>query len=546
VVSLASQRGTVWFVWTCVLTLLFGRIAAYNLGNYRPVTNDEVELMSVAYKLAAQGVMGSDLFAGFFGADQHYLMTLPLQQVMEAVTFRVFGAGIAQARWVSLLAGVSVIWSVGWLAYRWYGLGTAVLCQLFLVAWPSDLTAAANGLPLFGVARTARYDVLAVALTWLAIVLLDVVLRRPRPVSGFALGICCGLAALSTFTGTFVLPLVALTWVFPRGRCAFRDWTLYWILAGAAMVLATWAAFAIRYPADLAGQLAVYGGRGDFLSPSFYLSNLLNEPSRYYVLPSSAPNPDTYSPASSVLFAIGLCAAVAYITLRRWRTHATGDRIVWSSLLVFEGLLLFFDQTKSPLYAIVLFPSMCLALAALFTGVLGWVFRPGQPLWLRVTTGALSLGLVLTIGSDAVRAYQFSLAQSTSAGLYLGVGQEIESSLAPGTPVLGPERWWWALHDHPYLSLRNLWFQWSVAARNGQTPQFVDWVASSQADSVVVNDNVRGDLLDFPDTVQQQFWTFINSCTQRVANLNDPTYLGIEVYEIIKPSPRPEVCGTRA
>ena len=51
-----------------VLALAFGWAAGYNLGNYRPVTNDEVELIAVGYKLATQGVLGSDLYAGFFGA----------------------------------------------------------------------------------------------------------------------------------------------------------------------------------------------------------------------------------------------------------------------------------------------------------------------------------------------------------------------------------------------------------------------------------------------------------------------------------------------
>src|SRR5207253_6537303 len=111
-----------------------------------------------------------------------------------------------------------------------------------------------------------------------------------------------------------------------------------------------------------------------------------------------------------------------------------------------------------------------------------------------------------------------------------------------------PERWWWALHDHPYLSVRNLLFQWTAAALvkgSGPTPELVDWITWANPDSVVMNDNVRGDVLDFPDPVQQQFWTFINTCTQRVGDVNDPTYLEIEVYEIVKPSPRPEVCGPR-
>ncbi|HLZ28417.1 MAG TPA: hypothetical protein VKV73_13945 [Chloroflexota bacterium] len=576
-------------MWTFGLTLLFGRIAAYNLGNYRPVTNDEVELISVAYKLATQGIFGSDLFAGFFGADQHFFFVLPLQHILEAATFRVFGPGVAQARWVSLVAGVSLVWLAGWLAYRWYGLATAAVCELLLVGWPTDLTAAANGLPLFGVARTARYDVLAVAFAWLAIALLDLTLRRPRPASAFALGLTCGLAALTTFLGTFVLPLVVLNAFWSRGRKALLDppepgtlrvtargivgsplrfarslGVLFWILAAAALVVLPWAALCLRYAGDLAGQLAVFGARGEFLRPSFYVTNVLNEPARYQGLPLAALQPDStalqpdspHSLAGAWLLMVGVWPALAYIGWRSWRSRSSGDRLLLSSLLVFEGLLLVLDQTKTPLYAIILFPSLCMAVAALVTAALRWAWRRssrgaggsigwrGSPL--RLAAVILAAGLAFSLGSDAVRQYQLSLSQSAAAGLYLDVGGQIEASLAPGARVLGPERWWWALHDHPYLSLRNLWFQWTAAARDGRRPEFGALVGQTQANTIIVNDNVRGDVLDFPDTLQQQFWTFINTCTQRVADLDDPTYLAIEVYVIIQPSPRPEVCGPNA
>ena len=164
-VSFANHRRTAWFAWTVCLTLAFGRIAAYNLGNYRRVTNDEVELISVAYKLATQGVLGSDLFAGFFGADQHFFFVLPLQGTFGGGRPFVSSGQVSPRRdGCRSRAGASIVWLVGWLAYRWYGLATAIVCGLLLVAWPSDLTSAANGLPLFSVARTARYDVLAVAL----------------------------------------------------------------------------------------------------------------------------------------------------------------------------------------------------------------------------------------------------------------------------------------------------------------------------------------------------------------------------------------------
>src|SRR6266851_2022495 len=207
-----------WAVSTLALTLVFGRIAAFNLGNYRPVSNDEMELMAVAYKLATQGVLGSDLYAGFFNADQHFLITLPLEHVFNAASFKLLGAGVAQMRWVSVVAGVALVWIVSWLAYRWYGLATAVICGLLLVAWPSNLTSAPNGLPWLGVTRAARYDILAVAFAWLALALLYDLLRQKRWPIALGVGLACGLAALAQFMGAFVFPLVVVNWLWARGR----------------------------------------------------------------------------------------------------------------------------------------------------------------------------------------------------------------------------------------------------------------------------------------------------------------------------------------
>ncbi|MDQ6671700.1 MAG: hypothetical protein M3069_13310 [Chloroflexota bacterium] len=534
-------------MWTVCLSLLFGRIAAYNLGNYRPVTNDEVELMSVAYKLATQGIPGSDLFVGFYGADQHYLFTLPLQHLLEAISFRMFGVGVAEARWVSLMAGVSIVWVAGWLAFRWYGLATAVACELLLVAWPSDLTGAPNGLPLFAVARVARYDVLAMAFTWFAIAGLEVGLRRPGGVGAFALGMGCGFAALTTLTGAFVLPLVVLVWLGARRRAAFEDRTIYWLMAGAGLVLLMWAVYAVRYQGDLAGQMAVYGGRWNAVRPAFYLANALSEPSRYGNLLRDALEPgSSTSAAGSWLLVVGVWPALAFIARRSVRVGATGDRIVLASVVVFAALLALLDQTKTPLYASILVPSLCLVMAAAWMGLLRWVRMPGQPVWASLASGTLSLVLGILIGLDAEHAYQLSLTQASQAGQYLDVGREIGSSLRPGARVLGPERWWWALHEHPYVSVRNLLFQWTAAAQSngaGAPAEFADRVAWAEADSVIVNDNVRGDLLDFPVAVQHQFWTFIDTCTRQVGYVNDPTYLEIEVYEIT-PAPRPQACGT--
>src|SRR5207244_12078227 len=99
-----------------------------------------LDVVAVGYKWATRGVLGSDLYAGFYNADQHFLITLPLEHVFNAASFKAFGPGVAQMRWVSVVAGLSTVWIVSWLAYRWYGLATAVICGPLLVAWPPNPT----------------------------------------------------------------------------------------------------------------------------------------------------------------------------------------------------------------------------------------------------------------------------------------------------------------------------------------------------------------------------------------------------------------------
>jgi 4-amino-4-deoxy-L-arabinose transferase-like glycosyltransferase len=519
-------RHIAWFGATLYLSLHFGGFAAFNLENYRPVTNDEGELIAVGYKLASKGVLGSDLYGGFFGADQLFFITLPVQHLLEALTFNLFGPGLVQARGVSVVAGMSIVWLVGWLAYRWYGLVTAVVCEILLVAWPSNLTSASNALPLLGISRTARYDVLAVAAGLLALAVFDAALRRPRAVGGLALGMVCGIAALTQFIGSFVLPLVVLNWLWARGRAS----VLGWIVIGGVLALLPWTVLAALHMDDVAGQLTVYAGRGDFLRPGFFAENIAQEAGRYE---------HTLQPfnVSTWLLVLGIWPATTSVVWRSLRTRLIGDRVVWSSLVVFAGLLLLLDHTKSALYAIALLPPICLALSRLLTGTVEslWLQRP----WLGLAAGVAVAALLVLVMRDGHAAYRLTLDQAQQVRPYASVGEQIDQVLPSGARVLGPERWWWAVHSHPYLSLRSVWWQWL----NAREPTFGDATVWSDADNIIVNDNVRDDVLLFPETVQQRFWRFVNDCTTRVADLDDPTYFGIQVYSVIKPAPR--LCSAR-
>ena len=475
--------------------------------------------MAVGYKLATRGVLGSDMYAGFFGGDQHHFETLPLQHVLEALSFTLLGPGIAQARVVSVLAAIALAWSVGWLTFRWYGPAAAGIAELLLVAWRSDLTAAWTGLPLFGVARTARYDVLAVAFAWLAIAALDLGIRRPRATQnsgllGLLTGILTGLATLSQFFGAFVLPVV----FFASGRRSRR--LCLAVLAGVTATLLPYAIYAARYFADARGQLSVFGDRFQI-----GLDSLIAEPGRYRHLIEGQ------FPGSPWLLVIGLFPALAYVGWRSREPEAVGERLLVLSTLCFGVGLALLDSTKASLYAVLLLPSICISLAAAAVALMKKAWRSGAIV--RVASAAAAGIIAVSLAADSVAAYKLELSAADEVTPYLSYGQRIESFIEPGAAILGPEAWWWALHDHPYTSLRSLWFQWSATAHEtGLDPNFVDLVTRGGAQQLIVNQNVRNDIRAFPQALQQQFWTFMDHCTSELANFDDANYRVIEIYQI--------------
>jgi hypothetical protein len=515
---------------TAAISLWLLSAAGRNLANFRPVSNDEGELLEVSYTLATTGQLASPMYAGFFDAEDHHLWTLPLQHVLDAAAFKAFGAGFAQARWVSLAAALASMWTIGWLALRWYGLTAALVTEALLVFWRSELTQGTTGLPLLDVARVARYDVLAIAFGWLAIAALDLAItqKSARTLPHVSAGILAGLAALTQFYGVFALPVMLLGATRKRA-----------VVGGAALALTPWLAFAAWHHADLAGQLSVYGQRGDFLNPAFYTHNIAAEPARYAdVLAQRVP--DDVAGASEVAFQTSLYVLLALVPALVWRIsrfvrcpEGRGDRLLLLSLASSAGLLLVVDQTKTPLYAIVLVPPVCLLLGAGGSDLLRWPWQGSRP-WLGSLVTAASVALLVALTSDGLRAYSVDRAESAQVTPYASIGRQIEAALPADGVVLGPERWWWALHARSYVSLRSLWFQWQ--SRDGAT-SFTQLIEHWQPRGVIVNNNVRDDIKAFPPALQEQFWTFIGSCTRLVGNVDDPTYFDVQLYEV-----RPEGC----
>ena len=92
-----------------LLVLLYLVTVLPSLGNDPIAGGDEGWIISASARLARDGVFGSDLFKGFYGAENHYYFNLPLHHLMLAGVFEVFGVSLGTARMVSVLFGLAAL-----------------------------------------------------------------------------------------------------------------------------------------------------------------------------------------------------------------------------------------------------------------------------------------------------------------------------------------------------------------------------------------------------------------------------------------------------
>lgn len=534
------------------LSVFFVAMAAVDLANYRPISSDDVWIISVSTKLAREGVLGTDLYAGFANADRRFFLNLPALHFAQAAVFRLLGPGIQQARLVTLASGLVLVWVTALLAWRWFGMLAAVLVALLLVLWRSHLIGMDYGVPLLAAARTARYDLPAVALIWLTYLCFDVYLTRGGALAACATGVCAGLATLTQFFGVTAVAVVAaiLVWDSLRpmpmqgdgGPRSIARRSLGWMLAGLAVVVTPYLVFCARYWQDAAAQLSNGIATRLGATPAFFLRNLLDEPRRYAGM-VGRPGVGYW------LLVIGVWPALGYLGYCLARKDGRGYRLLALDLAIGVALLALVDNTKAPLYALLLAPSLCMVLALALAAMAGGLRERQRSRLLlaglarsetglsrgRLWLAALAVALVAIVVLDGGRAYLRDQRGASRVSSYESLGSKLAALLPAGATAVGSPRWWWPLRDHHYLALNNLWLQWQVDYEAGRAPTFAAKMRENGADYLLLHDSTFDEIKLVPAELQTEFGSFLQRCAQEKASLTDGTYGRIDVYWIKEP-----------
>jgi hypothetical protein len=488
-----------------------------HLSNFPPISADEGSIMTVSFKLASQGVLGSDLYAGLYGADRHHFLALPGQHFLQAAFFGMFGAGVVQARAPSVLAGVIVLWTVGWLAYKWIGLGCSVTTGLLLLFWRSNLVAPDVRPPLMALAQSGRYDVTVLAGWWLVIVVLDRHIDRPRRITAVTCGLLAGLTALTQFYGAGALICCAAA-LWARRTSTSQPLFTRELALGALVPIAFYAVYAIENWADFAGQAMLKPTRVRFHDPLFYAMNVANEWRRWEWL---------FRPTRDVLGAWLTLLAVPMALLAGTRLHRSGNVVAFISVMGTFLALALLDSIKARIYASLAVPVLCFGLAVALTGLPAALPRATISIPARIVAACVLMTWIVVDGFDG---YRFLAREGPRVSQYSAVGERIAASLQDPVPVLGSQRWWWALRAYPYRSLATQWDIWRVQESDGDSPDFGLMLERLGGGYLILDNDTRGDLMRAPSALKAQVDELLATRSRQVASWTDPTYGLVEIY----------------
>jgi 4-amino-4-deoxy-L-arabinose transferase-like glycosyltransferase len=410
---------------------------------FPPVGEDEPWIAAAPYKLATEGVLGSDLFAGYYGMERHHYAHMPVYPLAQAAIFRIFGTGVMQMRALPVAFGALLLIVVFFVGRQIGDERVGAISVAMLLLLRISAGGAATGILLLDRARINRYDI-AVPVFGLAALWAFNRGERTRHAPWFAAaGILAALASLSHLYGAFWVLVFAGVIVARHGWRAFRPQTpIVPLLAGFALPWLPWLAFVATGWSDFLGQMRLVGARFDLFNPSFYVDNIVRADgpiSIGWAAHTIATLPFTRAGTWTMLLGgAGACATTLAITPRR---GAAARRTLAIACLAQTVMFVALLKVKILSYMIALWPIW----AVLIAWFLVWIWDRGR---LAARVALVALAVAVAAEAAARGSVVWRNANATSA--YAWFEAEVAGCIPPGSLVLGLQHYWLGLRQYPY------------------------------------------------------------------------------------------------
>ena len=495
-----------------------------DLGNFPGVTDDEIWILNASHKLANEHVFGSDLFTGFWRAEELYLFNMPLHHFVLAGVFKVFGTSIFIARLVSVGYGIMTILLVYGLGRSLRGVGVAVLAVVLLLTLRLHL-AFDTGLPLQEMARSIRYDLAPVPFMLIG----TLILLKPTLLRCAIAGAVFSSATLLQFYGAFMFPAAAIYLLMESGPVRQRVRLVAVVAITAFIVALPYGVVVMTNYDEYQGQTSTLYRRLDLTDPGLYRENFEREELRFR-LRFDKVSDLVEKPSERYALLIALPACLGYLGWRVQKFNERGDRILFLSLGLIPLQFLLFDFQKVTFYWIAVVPYFVLAIAvtaeAAFQAIRPHLRQPlkagAKTLAVATVTGVLVFGFV----AEGIYAQVQGL-RKMDATNYMSLRPLMAQYVPPGSKVLGATNFWWAMPDTDFRSYYMLYYRTNPRTTDDVTT-LEGYMQEFDPDYVVLNFVARL----FLPSVNPVLNAYMEEHGEQIAFIPDKTYGFIEIWKI--------------
>jgi 4-amino-4-deoxy-L-arabinose transferase-like glycosyltransferase len=490
------------------------------------VHEDEPWIAAPGYDFWETGHFGAQIFAGFYGMEQHYYTFPPLFSITEGAALQAFGMGLFQARIVPLVCmmlTLALTYRLGTRLFsEWHGLITTALLAGWRLGGP--ITAVVTGIPLGDVGRIARYDAAVPVFGLCAAWLMASAMCQPTRWKFFGAGVCAGLAMLCHLYGGFWLavlllvavvnfrrqfvgnedghmrachrqaptrPTTTLSRLFTKRFRSIRDrintaslsrvQVIAAILLGFGVTLTPWLVFIASGWDDFVVQNRHNSTPFKPGNGQLFIDNILNEGQRYQ------PILDTAQAGWGAK--VGLALLVMGLVWLITKAIRNGDRSARTLLLITSVLVALFavvSPIKTFNYLATVWPFFGLIAAA------GWIW-----LWQFSKTHTakrlLTVLFTLMLIEGGIRIVKVqNVAEKVTS--YRAYTEEIVLHLPPNSKVIGLQNYWFGLAEHvqDYRSLLTF-IHWTNPEFAAQPITFSEAARTFQANILLIDQH----MLDF-------------------------------------------------
>jgi 4-amino-4-deoxy-L-arabinose transferase-like glycosyltransferase len=506
------------------------------LGDFPPLEWAQAGIMAPAHKLAESDVYGNDLFAGFHKTETLNYEYMPLYPLVVALSFKVFGTGVFQARLVSVVLGLITLLLTFRLGQQLYDssigvIAAAMLCLLRLGndQIPEDIVYA-SGIPLADIARVIRYDIAVPVFVLAACICFCTAEMRRSRLLFLLTGGLVGLGILSHVYAAFILVVFCVILILRhKGKFVRRPY-VYLIGLGCALTLLPWLAYVAQDLEAYSGQMLRHESRFELLNLGFYWSNLRREPFRYARwIVDSAGALHLFPRVGIWLLVLGVFIANVAL-VRRMREQRLSDQFALIALPVLALLLAALVDLKRYPYVVLVLPFLALQFGIGYSTLWAWASR--QSIVLRGLIGVFAAAAVI----EGVLGMNTSLQHAHATTPYVYVSQQLQRAVPAGSKVLLSQPYWLALADRDSRSINLVFVMSDPHYRIKPQLTMEQLIRQFAPNYIVVEDGFLNLPADSSTPKARAQWHRLaayinNNCPKVVATIQTPEYGTTRAYE---------------